>query len=299
MKFPHFLTKGSKIGLVATAGKTNKETIDRAVAIIENRGYKVLVANHALDSYYQMAGTDTNRVSDLQEFIDRPDIEAIFCIRGGYGTIRIIDQIDFSLFKSSPKWIVGFSDITILHAYLQNQLSIASIHGLMPINYKNPQMPDLDMLFNYLEGKTNNIKLHSHQFNKEGSASGELAGGNLTILNSLRGTDLDFDPKNKILFIEDVGDYLYRIDRMIHTLKIGHVFENIKGMIVGQFTDMLDNKHPFGKDAYEIIQNVTRDYNFPILFNFPAGHCSPNYPLILGKMISIDVNSKGATINYI
>ena len=298
MKFPHFLAKGSHIGLVAPAGKTDKETVERAITILNNRGYRVIVGDHALNQHYQMAGKDHDRLNDLQSFMNRSDIDAIFCIRGGYGTIRIIDQLDFTHFITSPKWIVGFSDITVLHSCLQNKYQIASIHGIMPKGYQriDNSVPDFEFLIKNLEGEFPSIQIEPHVLNKKGKSEGHLWGGNLSLLHALRGTPYDFDPEGKILFIEDIGDYLYRIDRVIHNFKLGGIFEKISGLIVGQFTNMLDNDIPFGQSAYEIIYDAVKDADYPVIFNFPAGHESPNYPLVFGKTVSLDVNQQGSLL---
>ncbi|MBN2167338.1 MAG: LD-carboxypeptidase [Marinilabiliaceae bacterium] len=297
MKFPHFLTPKSQIGLVAPAGKTTSEVVKAAISLLSAKGFKVVIGNHILDSHYQMAGTDSDRLSDLQSFLNRDDIDAIFCLRGGYGSIRIIEQLNFSSFINKPKWIVGFSDITNLHSILQNVYSIASMHALMPVNYKpGKKMPDFEMLIDLLTGKSQSISVSPHPFNKTGSAEGQLIGGNLSILHSLRGTPMDIKADGKILFIEDVGEYLYKIDRMIHTFKLGGTFEKISALIVGQFTNMLDNDMPFGQTVYEIIKHSIKDYSFPVLYNYPAGHSSPNYPLVFGKTVTLEVTENSSTL---
>lgn len=298
MKFPHFLTPGSHIALVAPAGKVDKAVVDNAKSLLISEGFKVIIGDHALNNHYQMAGTDHERLNDLQSMLNREDIDAIFCIRGGYGTIRIIDDLDFTHFSSSPKWIVGFSDITVLHACLQNQYNTASTHAIMPNSYnKNEESKhDMKLLLKYLSGDFPQQIIEPHPLNRPGKAEGHLIGGNLSILQSLRGTPMDFDPKGKILFIEDVGEYLYRIDRMMYNLKLGGILENISALIVGQFTELLDNPSPFGKEAYEIISDAVTDYHYPVLFNFPAGHSSPNYPLVFGKIATLDVTKTICTL---
>jgi muramoyltetrapeptide carboxypeptidase len=300
MIFPHFIKKGSTIGIIAPAGRIDIESIRYAEKLLIDRGFKVEFGEHVLNAFYQFAGNDAHRLSDLQQMLDRQDIEAILCARGGYGAIRIVNELDWTGFLKHPKWIVGYSDITVLHSALQNQLGIASIHGIMPKNYSSKLMddPDMDWLFRILTGDLPSYHIPSHQLNKTGSATGELTGGNLSLLYALRGTKYDIDPKGKILFIEDVGEYLYHLDRMIHNLNLGGILEQISGLVVGQFSEMKDNDTPFGFSAYEIVHEAVKDYNYPVLFNFMAGHSPLNLPLVFGKTVTLHVTSEGAELMF-
>jgi muramoyltetrapeptide carboxypeptidase len=228
--------------------------------------------------------------------INNRDIATILCLRGGYGTIRIINDLDFGILKTHPKWIVGFSDITILHNALSNN-NIESIHGQMPINFTE-NIDSAKSLFNALKGNGVNYTLKSDKLNKTGIADGILTGGNIAILCSLIGTDLDVNWDNKILFIEDVGEYLYRFDRLIHQLKLSGKLKKITGLIVGGLSSMKDNTPSFGQTAQEIIYNAVKEYNYPVCFNFPAGHISNNNPLIMGRMTHMEVDNNMVQVKF-
>jgi muramoyltetrapeptide carboxypeptidase len=300
MIFPHFIKEGSTIGIVAPAGRIDVESIRYAEKLLSERGFNVILGEHLLNAFYQFAGNDAHRLWDLQQMLDRQDVDAIFCARGGYGAVRVIDQIDWAGFSMHPKWIVGYSDITVLHAALQNRLGIASIHGPMPKNFSSKLMddPDMDWLFKILSGEMPNYQIPPHPFNRAGSTSGVLTGGNLSLLYALRGTKFDITPIGKILFIEDVGEYLYHLDRMMHNLKLGGVLEQISGLVVGQFTGMKDNDTPFGFSADEIILEAVKEYDYPVIFNFMAGHSPLNLPLVLGKTVTLHVNPEGAELMF-
>ena len=300
MVFPPFIKEGSTIGIIAPAGRINVESIRFAEKLLTERGFKVVLGEHLLNAFYQFAGNDAHRLWDLQQMLDRQDVEAIFCARGGYGAIRVVNQIDWAGFLRHPKWIVGYSDITVLHSALQNKLDIASVHGPMPKNFSSKLMddPDMDWLFKILSGEMPKYQIPSHPLNKTGFATGILTGGNLSLLYALRGTKYDVNPKGKILFIEDVGEYLYHLDRMIHNLKLGGILEQISGLVVGQFTEMKDNDTPFGFSAEEIILEALKEYDFPVLFNFMAGHSPLNLPLVLGKTVTLQVKPEGAELLF-
>lgn len=300
MIFPKPLSKGSTIGIVSPAGKIDIETIRYAEKWLHNIGYKVVVGQHANNVYHQFAGTDEHRATDLQLMLNRTDVDAIFCARGGYGTIRIIDYIDFTHFLENPKWIIGFSDITVLHACLQNTLKVASIHGPMPKNFPGKTLEDEDMihLFNILQGDLPTYEFSSHPLNRVGVAEGLLVGGNLSLLYALRGTPYDFEPHGKILFIEDLSEYLYHLDRMMNNLRLSGFLKQLSGLVVGQFTEMKDNDSPFGLSAYEIILDAVKDYNYPVVFDFPAGHTGVNMPLVLGKRINLKAINNEIQIKF-
>jgi muramoyltetrapeptide carboxypeptidase len=220
--------------------------------------------------------------------MDNPNIKAIWCVRGGYGTVRMIDLLDFTKFKQSPKWVVGFSDVTVLHSHLNN-LGFASIHGIMPVSVKATEEAK-ESLRKALFGETLEYTVPCEPMNRYGSAKGELVGGNLSILYSLLGSSSAIDCTDKILFMEDLDEYLYHIDRMMMNLKRNGCLESLKGIIVGGMTKMHDNEIPWGKNALEIIDDVTKPYNIPVIYNFPAGHSADNHALILGKQVTLEVN---------
>jgi len=244
-----------------------------------------------------LAGTDEQRADDFQKMIDNPNIKAIWCARGGYGTIRMVDLIDFSKFKQNPKWIVGFSDVTVLHSHL-NHLGFETIHGIMPVNIEKASPIIEETLRKALFGENVVYQVPFEKENKAGKAEGELVGGNLSILYSLMGSESQVDCKGKILFIEDLDEYLYHIDRMMIGLKRCGCLENLNGMVVGSFTKMKDNDIPWGKTAYQIIADVTKKYDFPIVYNFPAGHIHDNNTLILGKKVSLEVNGNETILKF-
>jgi muramoyltetrapeptide carboxypeptidase len=245
----------------------------------------------------QLAGSDAQRAADLQEQLDNPNIKAIWCARGGYGTVRVVDLVDFTQFKKHPKWLVGFSDVTVLHNHL-NTMGYKSIHGIMPISLAKASPDAIESLRLSLFGQALQYAIDPHPMNRLGKASGELVGGNLSILYSLLGSPSAIDCKDKILYIEDLDEYLYHIDRMMINLKRNGCLESLKGIIVGSMTDMKDNDIPWGKNALEIIQDVTKKLNIPMIFNFPAGHIHDNRALILGHNVTIDVTENCSTLVF-
>lgn len=295
------LQKGDKIHIVSPAGKINPDILENAVRQIENRGFMASISKNADGSYHQFSSGDAQRANDMQSALDNQEIKAILCSRGGYGTGRIIGQLDFSGFVKHPKWIIGFSDITVLHAHLNNNLCIPGIHGPMAKNF--PLFPSSDisieLLFDILAGKSPGVKFQHDSLNRTGIAEGILTGGNLSLLYSLRGTPYDLKPEGKILFIEDLGEHLYHLDRMMLNLKLGGVLEKINGMIVGSFSAMKDNNPPFGKTAYEIIASYITEYDYPVAFRFPAGHTKRNTPLIFGKKVNLTVRREASNLEYV
>jgi len=287
---PDYLKEGDKVGVVSPAGKVSQEEISLAIEVLENWNLKVILCKNVLNQNFQYAGTDNERLSDFQLMLDDGNIKCIFCSRGGYGTIRIIDRLDFSKFVERPKWIVGFSDITILHTYLNSKLKIPSIHGPMPRNFsKFLNKKSLTCLKNTLFGIEYEYDITPNSLNRYGHIKNEVLGGNLNILHNVIGSPSDFEPAGKILFIEDIGEYLYNIDRMMWGLKRAGKLKYLAGLIVGQFTNTKDNSNPFGKTEYEIIREHVEEYNYPVCFGFPAGHGEPNYTLILGKSLELNI----------
>jgi len=281
MIIPKKLTKGDKIGIISTARKISLEELKPAIHILESWGLKVVLGTNLLEADNQFSGTVPQRTADFQRMIDNESIRAVLCARGGYGSVQIIDKIDFSSLQKNPKWIVGYSDITVLHSHL-NTLGIASMHATMPINFSTNTDKALQSLRKSLFGLENNIKCKTHPFNKLGSVEAEIVGGNLSILYSLLGSKSDIDTNKKILFIEDLDEYLYHIDRMIISLKRNGKFDNLKGLIIGGMSEMNDNDIPFGKTSEQIILEHLESFDFPTCFAFPAGHMDDNNAIVFG-----------------
>lgn len=293
---PATLLKGDKIGIISPAGKIDPEKVGVAVSKFEDSGYKVVLGNHVFDEENQFAGSDINRLCDFQLMLDDPEIKAILCARGGYGSIRILEHLDFDLFLRNPKWIIGYSDITVFHSYLNNLLGVESLHATMPINFPSDKDENysISTLFQSLTGNLENYKIPSHKLNRIGITEGEIIGGNLSILYSLRGTAMDFETHGKILFIEDIGEELYHLDRMMQNLKMGGKLSELQGVVVGGMSDMKAGDPDFGKTAYEIILESIENYSYPVVFDFPAGHIKENWALPFGKFLRLDVSEKSA-----
>ena len=286
---PPYLQKGDTIAIVATARKNIEDNLQPAISWLKNWGLEVVIGNTIGLDKNQLAGTDEQRAADFQTQLDNPNIKAIWCVRGGYGTVRMIDLLDFTKFKQSPKWIVGFSDVTVLHSHL-NTMGFQSIHGIMPVNTKASEEAK-ESLRKALFGEHLEYTVPCESMNRLGAAKGELVGGNLSILYSLFGSPSAIDCSDKILFIEDLDEYLYHIDRMMMNLKRNGCLESLKGIIVGGMTKMKDNDIPWGKNALQIIDDITKNYNIPVIYNFPAGHLADNRALIFGKQISLEANN--------
>jgi muramoyltetrapeptide carboxypeptidase len=290
MKIPPSLQKGDTIAIVCTARKNIDDNLKPAIDLLHSWGLEVLIGKTIGLDNNQLAGTDQERAADFQQHLDNPNIKAIWCVRGGYGTVRMIDLLDFTKFKKSPKWIVGFSDVTVIHSYINN-LNIATIHGAMPITVGKASTESIESLRQSLFGESLNYEIPFDAANRLGNAKGEIVGGNLSILYSLMGSNAQIDCKGKILFIEDLDEYLYHIDRMMMSLKRCGCFEDLNGLIVGTMSKMKDNDIPWGKNANQIIEDVTKGYSFPVLYNFPAGHFRDNRALIFGKQVSLELNA--------
>lgn len=288
MKIPPSIQKGDTIAILATARKNIDDNLKPTIDLLHHWGLEVVIGKSIGLDNNQLAGTDAQRAEDFQEQLDNPNIKAIWCVRGGYGTVRMIDLLDFTKFKQNPKWIVGFSDVTVMHSYL-NKINIASIHGLMPVTVEKASPESIESLRKALFGESLKYEIPFEAANRLGTAKGEIVGGNLSILYSLMGSNAQIDCKGKILFMEDLDEYLYHIDRMMMALKRCGYFENLNGLIIGSMTKMKDNDIPWGKNANQIIEDVTKEYSFPILYNFPAGHIQNNSPLIFGKQVSLEV----------
>ncbi len=298
MIIPPYLKKGDCVGLVCTARKFTAEEAQPALQLLESWGLKVKLGNTIGLDNFQLGGSDTERAVDFQAMLDDANIKAIWCARGGYGTVRIIDQIDFSRFTANPKWVMGFSDVTVLHSHIHT-LGVASLHCIMPFSIPKADPKAIESLRQALFGEKISYTIESSSLNKNGKAKGVLVGGNLSILYSLLGSESCLDTQDKILYIEDLDEYLYHIDRMLMNLKRNGYFKNLKGLIVGGMTDMHDNSIPFGMDAYQIILDITKEYTFPICFDFPAGHLPDNRALVLGKEISLEVTDTLTKVDFL
>lgn len=297
MRIPAYLKKGDTVALVCTARKFTIEEAQPAIELLENWGLKVKLGKTIGLDNFQLGGSDTERTADFQTALDDDSVKAIWCSRGGYGTVRIIDNIDFSKFIQNPKWVMGFSDVTVLHSHIHN-LGVATLHSIMPFSVPKAGEEAKESLKKVLFGESISYEIPSSSYNKKGSAKGILVGGNLSILYSLLGSVSSINTESKILYIEDLDEYLYHIDRMMMNLKRNGYFDNIKGIIVGGMTDMHDNSIPFGMNVNEIILNVTKAYNIPICFNFPAGHLPDNRALVLGKEVVFEVGEYFTKVKF-
>ena len=296
MIIPQKLQIGDKIGIISTARKITLEELSLTIKTLESWGLKVVLGANLFAADNQFSGTIQQRSADFQIMIDDKNIKAILCARGGYGTVQIVDNIDFSNLKNNSKWIIGYSDVTVLHSHLHN-LGIASLHATMPINFEKNTKESLDSLKNSLFGNENSIECKAHPFNRFGKINAEIVGGNLSILYSLLGSDSDINTDGKILFIEDLDEYLYHIDRMLINLKRNGKFTKLKGLIVGGMSGMNDNDIPFGKTAEEIISEQTKGYDFPICFGFPAGHLDDNRCIRLGVKSVLEIYENGVSLS--
>jgi len=291
MKFPPKLSQGDKVAIISPAGKINRQIAEQGGELLRRQEFRVEIGIHAFDAEGIFAGPDLARAADMQKALDDKSIKAVFFTRGGYGSLRTHLLLNWSSFFKHPKWLVGFSDITVFHAYLSHH-NIASVHGVMTAWYEqNEVLADSFLqLIGLLKGEKPDYSVIPNELNKNGVASGILTGGNLSIIQSLRGTPLDISPKGKILFIEDIDEHHYHIDRMIMNLKAGGVLEQISGLVVGYFTRMKDGETPFGKNAYQIIKEAVAPYKYPVIFGLQAGHELPNYPLLMGSEMSLYVS---------
>ena len=285
---PNFLKKGDCIGIAATARKVSVSELSYAIQYLQERGYNIILSSNIYSAYHQFAGNDIERAKGLQELLDHPDVRAIFIARGGYGTVRIIDKIDFVAFTKHPKWVCGFSDVTALHSHIFN-LGFKSIHSTMPLLFSQ-STKSVECLFDVLEGKEMDYCVLGNALNRVGVATGILVGGNLSVLCSISGSVSQIDYRDKILFIEDVDEYLYHIDRMMMQLKRAGTLKHLRGLIVGGMTDMKDNEVPYGKTAEEIIRDMVNEYDYPVCFGFPAGHIKDNMALIHGEKVELNIS---------
>ncbi len=293
---PPYLKRGDVIGLVAPAGFMPPEKLQTCIETLEGWGYTVVLGSttqSASETYF--SGTDAERLHDLQRLLDDESIKAIFCVRGGYGTSRIVDALDFKTFLAHPKWIIGFSDITVLHSHLFANYKIASLHAPMAGAFNNGEFNNqyIQSLKAALEGTPADYESGPHALNRTGKATGVLAGGNLALITHLIGTPSEINTKNKILFLEDVGEYLYNIDRMLLQLARHGSLKKLAGLVIGGFTGVRDTERPYGHDVYSIIFDHVKKYDYPVCFNFPVSHEKENYALKTGVRYKLTVRESG------
>lgn len=296
-KTPPYLIPGDTVAITCPAKKLPRD-ISEAVKLLESWGLNVILGETVNASWQQFAGNDELRASDMQRFLDDTNIKAIFAARGGYGTIRIIDLLDFSIFRNHPKWIIGFSDITVLHSHIQALYKTESIHGQMPLTIPDGSSVSLETLRKALFNEPFEYTYKSKVKNRSGESNGILIGGNLTLMVMMAGSVSEQDYAGKILFLEDVGEYLYSLDRMMWNLKRSGKLTDLKGLIVGSFTEIKDNDIPFGQSAEQIIMEHVKEFDFPVCFNFPAGHIADNRALIFGRKINLNVEEQHVRLTY-
>ncbi len=297
---PPYLKTGDEVAIISPSFYIDENLLTEAVTFLGKWGLKARIGKNASKRYGPFAGSDQERLSDLQEMTDNPDIKAVFCSRGGYGLSKIINKADFSVLNNNPKWYSGFSDMTVMHTWLNEVYGVMSIHGEMPFNFNNTKKSreTFPSLKKALFGD-----LISHEwtgnFYKPGKVNGELTGGNLSLLYSLSGTKAAVSTKGKILFIEDMGEYYYHIDRMLTSFKLSGKLDGLSALVIGGMNKIEESKIPWGKNVEETILGIVSEFNYPILFNFPAGHISDNRAFYIGKRATIEVNGNTATLRYV
>jgi len=292
MTTPPYLHPGDKVAILASARKVSPEEMQPAIDTLHSWGFEVVKGMYLYEQDNQFAGTDQQRWADLQMMLDDPSVKAILFARGGYGMVRIMDKLDFHRFAKSPKWIIGFSDVTVLHNHINHHCKVETLHAPMAFNFPKTPAPVLNKIKDILTGNHVHYELSPHIYNRLGKADGELVGGNLSLIHTLAGTDSDLHCKGKILFLEDLDEYLYHIDRMMINLKRTGKLKSLKGLIVGGMSDMKDNAIPYGKSAEEIILDAVKELNFPVCFGMNAGHIAENNPLVFGKKVKLVVGEK-------
>jgi muramoyltetrapeptide carboxypeptidase len=296
MLYPNRLKPGDNIRIVSPAGKIAPEIVHGAATKLETLGFNVEIAEHALAGFHKFAGTDAQRFQDLQDAMNDDSVSAILCARGGYGSMRIVDKLDWSRMLENPKFLIGFSDITTLHA-AAFQHGIVSVHGCMAKDLHANDVDAIHSLEQILLQNTSSIQWKTHDFNRAGTVDAPLVGGNLSILYALRGTPYDLDWSGKILFMEDLCEDLYHVDRIMQNFRLGGKFNQLAGLVVGQFTDMTDEE--FGFSAYEIIQNAVKSFNFPVAFDAPIGHVKKNHALLHASNYTLNVQTETVSLDKI
>ncbi|MEI8278821.1 MAG: LD-carboxypeptidase [Bacteroidota bacterium] len=301
MQHPPYLRAGSTVGITCPSGYVSHERVAYAIQVLQNWGFKVKQGSTIGTEHFYFSGDDAARLADLQNMINDPEIDAILMGRGGYGMSRIIDQLDLRALLRHPKWICGFSDITVLHNHIHSTLGIPTLHSPMCGAFK-PDTEESDYLLSFraaLTGQALTYTTPLHTFNRQGAAKGIITGGNLAILAHLTGSVSEVDTTGKILFIEDIGEHLYNIDRLLLNLKRAGKLDNLQALLVGSFTDMEDTERPFGQTIDEIIWDKVKEYDYPVCFGFPCGHQDVNYTLTLGMTHNLVVDAKGGTLSLL
>ncbi|MGS2725564.1 S66 peptidase family protein [Psychroserpens sp. BH13MA-6] len=299
---PPYLKAGDTVAIVAPSGilKNRNDEVNQAVKLLESWGLHTTVGQHVFNQANHFAGTDNERCEDFQKALDDPSVSAIWCARGGYGTVRILDKLDYTTFKKHPKWIIGYSDITALHSQVHN-VGYQSIHALMCVSLTqdlNDIKETLDTFKATIFGAPVNYELKGSTYNRTGEAHGPLVGGNLTMLHTMLGSKTSIDTTGKILFIEEIGEYKYHIDRMLQSLKRAGYFDHCAGVVVGDMSKLRKNTTLWGTSVEQLILDALSEYDFPIAFNMPAGHESDNRALILGRTVSLKVEKDQALLNF-
>jgi muramoyltetrapeptide carboxypeptidase len=297
---PGFLKQGDEVAIISPSFSIDEKKLADAVTFLEKWGLKVRIGKNAHKSIGPFAGSDEDRLSDLQEMTNNPEIKAVICSRGGYGVSKIISKVDFTALKVSPKWYVGFSDITVLHMWLSEVCGIMSVHGDMPLNFNNPEKArsTFRTLHQALFGDIQSFEWKGTFF-RATNISGEITGGNLSLLYSLTGTRAEPSTKGKILFIEDVGEYYYHIDRMLTSLKLAGKLDGLAALVIGGMNKIEEAKIPWGRSIEETIYGIVSEFDYPLFFNFPAGHVSDNRAFYIGRQANIEAKGKKATLTYI
>lgn len=299
---PAYLKAGDTVAIVAPSGilKNREREIDQADSLLKSWDLNVIVGKHVFSKADHFAGTDEERCQDIQNMMDNPKVSAIWCARGGYGTVRILDKLDYTKFRENPKWIIGYSDITALHNQLHNQ-GFESLHAIMCVSLTQDiteVQESVDTFKAALFGNPTSYVLEGSKYNKEGETSGQLVGGNLTMLHTMLGSDTSIDTKGKILFIEEIGEYKYHIDRMLQSMKRAGYFNNLNGLVVGDMSKLRKNTTLWGASIEQLILDALEDYNFPIAFNMPAGHEDDNRALVLGREVELKVGKEKSSLQF-
>ncbi|WP_406026468.1 LD-carboxypeptidase [Winogradskyella sp.] len=299
---PPYLKAGDTVAIVAPSGilKSREGEVQQAIKLLESWGLHAVVGKHVFKKANHFAGTDAERCEDLQNAMDDPKISAIWCARGGYGTVRILDKLNYTEFRNNPKWIIGYSDITALHNQVHNE-GFQSLHALMCVSLTKDLNDIKDTVATFkaaIFGNPQNYTLKGSDYNRIGNTSGELVGGNLTMLHTMLGSKESIDTSGKILFIEEIGEYKYHIDRMLQSMKRAGYFDNLNGLVVGDMSKMRKNTTLWGTSVEQLILDALEDYDFPIAFNVPAGHEKDNRALVLGRLVDLKVAKDQSTLNF-
>ena len=299
---PPYLKAGDTVAIVAPSGvlKNRQKEVQQAVDLLKSWGLHAVVGKHVFSQDNHFAGTDAERCEDFQKAMDDPTISAIWCARGGYGTVRILDKLDYTNFSKNPKWLIGYSDITALHNQFHNQ-EFQSIHALMCTSLTDDLSDISASIESYrlaIFGEQLQYTLEGSKYNRTGSVSAPLVGGNLTILHTMLGSETSMDTSGKILFIEEIGEYKYHIDRMLQSMKRAGYFDNCKGLLVGDMSKMRKNTTLWGSSVEQLILDALSEYDFPIAFNMPAGHEKDNRAMILGRTIEMQVSKEKSTVVF-